>query len=154
MRYAEHTQARRRLGLEENSAARCHNQMEGRVLKTTDEIRALLAEGTDVVTGCWIAGMPVGRDVFMTVLWTGRFVQVWGDDSTVSMISRREVKLSLCGSSRAKDPNIRQALIDRFGGKETAIGKKASPGPLYGVKGHEWSALALCITYMRSGERQ
>ena len=48
-------------------------------------------------------GMPVGRDVFRTVLWIGRFIQVWGDDSTVSEITRREVKLSLCGSSRAKD---------------------------------------------------
>ena len=25
-------------------------------MKTTDEIRALLAKGTDVVTGCWIIG--------------------------------------------------------------------------------------------------
>ncbi|MBV8782506.1 MAG: hypothetical protein JO353_14005, partial [Phycisphaerae bacterium] len=49
---------------------------------------------------------------------------------------------------RAKDGNIRQALIDRFGPtKERAIGKKKSPGPLYGMSGDCWSALAVAVTY-------
>jgi hypothetical protein len=46
---------------------------------------------------------------------------------------------------QAKDANIRQAILDRFGGKEKAIGKKANPGPLYGVKSHLWSALAVAL---------
>ena len=92
-------------------------------------------------------GMAVGADVFETVFWGGRFAQAWGDDNTLYRIGRKEVKLALCGSARAKDRNIRQALIDRFGGKEAAIGKKAAPGPLYAVKGHEWSALALAIVW-------
>ena len=30
--------------------------------------------------------------------------------------------------------------------KDAAIGKKATPGPLYGVKSHAWAALAVAIT--------
>jgi len=56
--------------------------------------------------------------------------------------------MHICGSARAKDQNIRQALIDRYGGKETAIGKKQNPGPLYGIKADEWQALGLAITFL------
>ncbi len=91
-------------------------------------------------------GMAVGAEVFETVFWSGRFWQAcYGDKK--HRLYRREVKLHLCGQARAKDSNIRQALIDRFGGKPTAIGKKASPGPLYGITGDCWAALALAITF-------
>ncbi len=100
-------------------------------------------------------GMAVGAEVFETCVWSGRFIQrwldgveAWGDcPGIVHRIFRRDVKLHLCGSARAKDPNVRQALIDMYGpGKEKAIGKKASPGPLYGVTSHVWSALAVAVT--------
>ena len=96
----------------------------------------------------WIThmGMPAGRELFETCYWVGRFAQAHSR-MPVTRISRVEVKLNLCGSARAKDPNIRQALLDRFGGKEAAIGRKASPGPLYGVSGHAWSALAVAVTW-------
>ena len=61
------------------------------------------------------------------------------------------MKLALCGSARAKDANVRQAIIDRFagvGGKAVAVGTKKNPGPLYGISNHKWSALALCITWI------
>lgn len=91
-------------------------------------------------------GMPVGREVFETVFWSGRFAQahagIW------SRVTRRDVKQHLCFSARATDANIRQALIDRFGpGKEKAIGTKKAQGPLYGLKGHEFAALAVAVTY-------
>lgn len=94
-------------------------------------------------------GMPVGREVFQTVRWAGRFEQEALTDgwTSVNYMPRREVKLHLCGQVRAKDANVRQALIDRFGGKDTAIGKKASKGPLYGLKADEWQALALAVTW-------
>lgn len=94
-------------------------------------------------------GMAVGAEVFQTVLWIGQFVEAWNDRANVpaELIYRLDVKLALCKDSRAKDPNIRQALIDRFGGKDRAIGKKASPGPLYGIAGDVWSALAVAVTY-------
>ena len=92
-------------------------------------------------------GMPVGAEVFETVYWSGRFAEA-ASPIRVDRIGRKAVKLHLCGTVRAKDGNIRQALIDRYGGsKEAAIGRKASPGPLYGISGDVWSALAVAVTY-------
>jgi hypothetical protein len=90
-------------------------------------------------------GMAVGAEVFDTVLWAGRFVEA-AHRVRVAMLPRRAVKLALCADSRAKDANIRQALIDRFGGS-AAIGRKAAPGPLYGISRDVWSALAIAVTY-------
>ena len=89
-------------------------------------------------------GMPVGREVFDTVLWAGRFCQAVAPAAVV-WVPRREVKLELCGSPRANDATVRQALIDRFGGS-SAVGRKASPGPLYGIHADVWSALAVAVT--------
>ena len=61
--------------------------------------------------------------------------------------------MHFCNSVQAKDGNIRQALIDRFGGKEGAIGKKKTPGPLYGVHAHEWPALAVAVMASDNWER-
>lgn len=116
------------------------------------------AEMLDMILGHWrqqdvrlsiemIAsyGMPVGREVFETCVWIGRFVQAWHQPEQVRLIYRRDVKMHLCGTSKAKDPNVWQALLDKFGG-ESAVGKKASPGPLYGVKSHARAALAVAVT--------
>lgn len=99
-------------------------------------------------------GMAVGASVFETCVWAGRFIERWRVDIASrrevspmpSTIYRREVKLHLCNSARAKDANVRQALIDRYGGKEKAIGKKATPGPLYGMSGDCWAALGVAVT--------
>ncbi|MBR8182125.1 hypothetical protein KDW54_06905 [Burkholderia ambifaria] len=91
-------------------------------------------------------GMPVGREVFETCVWVGRFMEAWHSPEDVRLVYRKDVKLHLCGTPRAKDANVRQALIDLFGGKEKAVGKKALPGPLYGVKSHAWPALGVAVT--------
>jgi len=84
-------------------------------------------------------GMPVGREVFETVFWTGRFIQAWPGEW--SRIYRKDVKLHLCGSMRAKDSNIRQALIDRYpasgGGKIPQVGTKKKRSPVW----HSWRPL-------------
>ena len=90
-------------------------------------------------------GMAVGKEVFETCVWIGRFVQVAGPDR-VRLVYRKDVKMHLCGSARAKDANIRQALIDLYGGKAEAIGTVKKQGPLYGVKSHAWAALAVAVT--------
>ena len=87
-------------------------------------------------------GMAVGAEVFETCIWIGRFVQAWHTPGEVLRIKRTQVKLQLCGTARAKDANVRQALIDAVG----APGTKANPGPTYGVKSHAWSALAVAVT--------
>jgi hypothetical protein len=96
-------------------------------------------------------GMPVGKEVFDTVFWSGRFAQAFVE--SWSLLPRISVKMHLCHDSRAKDANIRQALIDRFGGKQRAIGTKKSPGPLYGISGDCWQALALAITWAETTAR-
>ena len=121
-------------------------------------------------------GMPVGRDVFETVRWCGRFEQVArSKGGNVVYIPRNRIKINLCGNARAKDPHIRQALIDRYGGNDKAIGGKKCPdctgkgwrgrshepcnecngsgwkskkGALYGITSHSWSALAVAVTYL------
>ena len=95
----------------------------------------------------WIEsyGMPVGAETFHTCRWVGRFQQAALDAGmAVELVPRKTVKMTLCGSMRAKDSNVRQALIDRYGGSRgVAVGTKKKPGPLYGVSGHAWSALAV-----------
>ena len=97
-------------------------------------------------------GMSVGRDIFETCLWIGRFMECvarW--EHEMHQVYRKEVKLELCGTPQAKDGNIRQAIIDIFpqdgGGKTKQIGTKANPGSLYGVKSHLWQALAVAISF-------
>lgn len=86
-------------------------------------------------------GMAVGAEVFDTCFWSGRFVEAWGWHW--SLMPRLSVKMALCHDSRAKDANIRAALIDRYGGK--AATKKG--GALYGIKADLWAALAVGVTY-------
>ena len=92
-------------------------------------------------------GMPVGAEVFETCVWIGRFEQAWG--GVTARLKRQDVKLHLCGSPRAKDANIRQALIDRLG----PPGTKREPGATHGVKADVWAALAVAVTFgdMRAG---
>jgi len=98
-------------------------------------------------------GMAVGREVFETCVWIGRFQQAWHTPDGVKLVYRRDVKMQLCGSPKAKDANIRQALLDMFpatgGGKTPQIGTKAQPGPLYGITSHAWAALAVAVTAVR-----
>lgn len=96
-------------------------------------------------------GMAVGAEVFETVFWSGRFAEA-ASPLRVDRIGRKAVKAQLCGTHRAKDPNVRQALIDRFGGS-TAIGRKATPGPLYGIAGDQWAALAVAVAYAERVDR-
>ena len=87
-------------------------------------------------------GMAVGASVFETCVWIGRFWQRAFDHAFhFRRVFRRDIKLHLCNSPRAKDANVRQALIDRLGPQ----GTKNAPGPTYGVKSHEWAALAVAV---------
>lgn len=93
-------------------------------------------------------GMAVGREVFETCVLIGRMVEAWSArGGRVQLVYRKDVKLFHCETSRANDANIRAALLDRYGpGRDQAVGTKRAPGPLYGIKGDEWSALAVALT--------
>jgi hypothetical protein len=94
-------------------------------------------------------GMAVGADVFETCVWIGRFMESWHTPKEVRRVFRNEVKLFLCNSTKAKDANVRQALLDLFpgtgGGAVPQVGTKKKPGPLFGVATHVWPALGVAL---------
>jgi hypothetical protein len=98
-------------------------------------------------------GMAVGAEVFETAEWCGRIremVENYCDPHYTYRVYRKQVKLNICGQPKAKDANIRQALIDRYpamgGGKVPQIGTKKEQGPLYGLHSDLWAALAVAHT--------
>lgn len=116
---------------------------------TSDVIRSLeggrFGVSWDYVACEMIAsyGMAVGAEVFETCLQIGRICHaVEQKGRGVELVFRKDVKMHLCGTPRAKDANIRQALIDRLG----PAGTKKDPGGTYGVKSHAWAALAVAVT--------
>jgi hypothetical protein len=121
----------------------CGSSSNDEVLAMVNNTRAIVLAIERVAS----YGMSVGKEVFETCEWVGEFRNEWrrhGRGQAV-LVYRRDVKLHLCQSPRAKDANIRQALIDRWGGKAAAIGNAKNPGPLYGVKSHAWAALAVAV---------
>ena len=124
-------------------------------------------------------GMPAGDEIFDTVLWSGRFIQVWDAlGRPWTRITRKKVAGHICGNGTAGDANIWQALKDRYGGDSKAIGGirckqckgkgwfgagrpvcsrcngstwEFPPGPLKDLKtSDERSALALAITWLET----
>jgi hypothetical protein len=98
-------------------------------------------------------GMAVGATVFETCVWIGRFLEAFMGACTKEetpvyrRIYRKDEKIHLCGTMKAKDGNIRQSIMDRYGStRQAAVGTKKNPGPLYGVSNDVWSALAVAIT--------
>lgn len=95
--------------------------------------------------GHYGTGMPAGKTVFDTCVWIGRFTELYHSITNEEpvYIMRKDEKINLCGNMKAKDGNIRQALIDRFG----PVGTKKNPGWFYGVSKDVWSAIAVGVTF-------
>lgn len=97
-------------------------------------------------------GMAVGKSVFETCVWIGRFIQALENNyynDSLKFIYRKDEKMNLCHSMKAKDSNIVQALIDRFAPNTPNKGKgtKKEPGWFYGFKKDIWQAYAVGVTY-------
>lgn len=164
----------------------------GKVLnETMDEIVEIKADRSYCehmaieMPACY--GMVTGQTVMETCRWVGIFQKGFGEEHT-SLVYRKKrnnelgiesVTMHLCNSTRAKDPNIRQAIIDKYGGEDIAIGNKKCPkckgkgwfgsgrsvcmvcngnqweyppGPLCGVTKDVWSAIAVAITFAETGQ--
>ena len=126
-------------------------------------------------------GMPVGVDVFETVKWLGELRHVCkAEGIPYNFVKRSEVKNFLCKTNRASDKNVRQAIIDYYGGDAAAIGGKkcleckgkgwngrgrvycgicagsglqSRKGVLNGISGHVWSALGVGLTFYNVGKQ-
>ena len=96
--------------------------------------------------GHYGTGMPAGQTVFDTCVWIGRYIQARHNDN-VLLVPRRDVKLHLCGSAKATDGNVIQALVDRFAPNERNHGKgvKNQPGWFYGFYADIWQSYALAV---------
>jgi hypothetical protein len=95
-------------------------------------------------------GKAVGFEVFRTVWWSGRFCEAWMDrGGRIAPITRRRVKEVIAGGNpKAKDAQIRQCLIDLYGGQ--AQTKKG--GALERVKSHSWAALAVGVVFLKQSD--
>lgn len=162
----------------------------GRVVEFFDELNQMVPEylarqylkGAAVLVAEYMRprGMPTSAEEMDTMFELGRMRQCWSGEFV--KFDRKDVKLLLCGSVRATDSTIRQALLDRWGGSKAIAGPKKCPvckgkgwygrqhkacpnldidlngkrtvcfggdsaGPLHGISGDEWSALALAVAY-------
>jgi hypothetical protein len=101
-------------------------------------------------------GMPVGAEVFQSCVWIGRFLQAYEDGSGgrhAILVRRNKIKGHHCNREAAKDGNIRQALIDRFGAPWTwTVPDPAKPkkrvkvgGVTFGLHDDLWQAFALAV---------
>lgn len=108
-------------------------------------------------------GLSVGKSTFQTCIFIGRVLEAFlkSTGKEARLVSRGDEKIVICGMKTYVNPvtgkrkgigdaEIRKGLIERFpatgGGSIPQVGTKAKPGPLYGVTGHCWQALAVVIT--------
>lgn len=93
----------------------------------------------------------VGAATVQTILFTGRCMEAAESCAGLEVValSPQAIKTAVCGTASAKDPAVRQALIDLLG----APGRKADPGPTYGVNKHAWRALAAVVAAENETER-
>ncbi len=106
------------------------------------------------MVGHYGTGMPAGSEIFDTCVWIGRFIQHYRAMGVrVYTLKRQAVKLNLCGTPRARDSNITQALIDRFAKGQRNFGKgtKKEPGFFHGFQKDIWQAYALGVTSIDIG---
>lgn len=108
--------------------------------------------------GHYGTGMPAGKSVFDTCVWIGRFTEIIYERAgvTPSRIMRSEEKMTLCGTMKAKDGNIRRALIDRFAKHDFKNGKgtKKNPDWFYGFSADMWQAYAVAVTHFEKEGRE
>ena len=95
-------------------------------------------------------GQRAGTETFESARWAGRFEEAWsrGGPGRVLLLPRRAVKAHLrdsTGTMPKGDAEVRGQLIALLG----EPGRKAAPGPTYGVASHAWAALAVAFAAHR-----
>lgn len=97
-------------------------------------------------------GMRIGNDSIETIHWSGRIYEaVLRQRGTVPYrISRDIIKRHLCGTTAVKDKHVRAAIMARYTTPQCAdpIGLPSAPGPLYDLREHAWSAMAVALVFL------
>jgi hypothetical protein len=87
-------------------------------------------------------GKVLNKSTFDTLKLIGRIQEIFPDKH--SLVYFPDIAYHFCNSRRGVNTaQINKVLISRFGEK----GTKKNPGILYGIKEHEWSALAVAVYY-------
>ncbi len=125
-------------------------------------VRALIRGGVCVLTPDVIVCERVqsygiaGGSLLRTAEVYGRIAEIAfvGDFAFCGMY-RREVLQALDVTGKgSRDARVRARCIEMHGGtRAEACGRKAAPGPLYGVSSHAWQALGLALAWLALGER-
>ena len=135
-----------------NKGKKPNEEVLGILIRTLFEASESLEEMPEVAIEMVASyGMPVGKEVFETCVWIGRFIEVCnGFPVRLERIYRAEEKLAICKSPKANDATIRRALADRFAYGEPNYGKgtKKKPGWFYGFSADVWQAYAVAVTYI------
>ena len=95
-------------------------------------------------------GKPVGRDVFETLIWIGRFVQLCEEkELKYELILRTSIKAWHVGTTAAKDSNVKFSLVEKYAKFDFkhGKGKKDNPDFFYGFKADIWQAFAIAAYY-------
>jgi len=101
-------------------------------------------------------GVGIVGHMLDTAWSAGELAQmVRADAIDVHTMTRREVlrNLGVLSGKGSSDSRVRAACIadHETPGGPPAVGRKATPGPLYGVSSHAWQALGLVLAWL---ERQ
>jgi hypothetical protein len=122
-----------------------------------DRLAGLLAINRDGWLGAVVIeriepryGRQIGMETLVTCEWVGRFIEV-ARPVPVHLLRRSAILRHLGVAGGSADSGVRAALIDRYGGSD-AVGRKASPGPLYGIVADQWQALAVAVTFREAPE--
>jgi len=127
-------------------------------------IRKVLSEGgftadllaLEMIASYGMGGKNAGgvaQVTYDTCVWIGLFAAAWERCTSAPwiLVKRGKVKMHMCHAMNAKDPNLTATVCDRWKmDMRGCKGTKKNPGPLYGIKGDAWQALALAIAVSES----
>jgi hypothetical protein len=88
-------------------------------------------------------GQRIGMETIGTIEYIGRIKEAWSrGDAFTTYKSRPEIIAHLTGAKSASEKDVKFRLTELHPG---GTGTKKSPGPLYGVTSHAWSAMAVAV---------